>query len=93
MRSRPPERLTLLEVLEWLCGQLMNALGIATAETQIATFGDSKALVVTRFDRRWQGVPEGGEQRARFKPLEGSWIARLPQEDLCLPPGSSNEPR
>ncbi len=68
---------------EFLCGQLLNALGIATAETEIATFGESKALVVTRFDRRWQGVPEGGEQKARFKPPEGAWIARLPQEDFC----------
>ena len=67
---------------EWLCGQLMNALGITTAETEIATFGESKALVVTRFDRRWQGVAEGGEQKSRFKPPEGAWIARLPQEDF-----------
>ena len=63
---------------EWLCGQLMNELGIATAETEIGTFGESKALVVTRFDRRWQGVPEGGEQKVRFKPPDGAWIARLP---------------
>ena len=68
---------------EWLCGQLMNALGIATAETVMAAFGETKALAVTRFDRRWQGVPEGSEQKARFKPPEGAWIARLPQEDFC----------
>ena len=67
---------------EWSCGQLMNELGIATAETEIGTFGESKALVVTRFDRRWQGVPEGAEHKARFKPPAGSWIARLPQEDF-----------
>ncbi|MEO8123254.1 MAG: type II toxin-antitoxin system HipA family toxin [Burkholderiales bacterium] len=68
---------------EWLCGQLMNELGIPPAETEIATFGESKALVVTRFDRRWMGVPAGDEQKARFKPPEGAWIARLPQEDFC----------
>ena len=68
---------------EWLCGQLMNALGIATAETAIATFGHTKALVVTRFDRRWQGVPAGAERKPRFKPPQGAWIARLPQEDFC----------
>ena len=68
---------------EWLCGQLMNELGIATAETAIATFGESKALVVTRFDRRWLGVPPGAQQKPRFKPPEGAWIARLPQEDFC----------
>ena len=54
---------------EWLGGQLLNELGIATAETEIATFGASKVLVVTRFDRRWQGVPQGGEQKARFNRL------------------------
>jgi serine/threonine-protein kinase HipA len=68
---------------EWLCGQLMNALGIATAETAITTFGATKALVVTRFDRRWQGVPVGAELKPRFKPGKGMWIARLPQEDFC----------
>ena len=68
---------------EWLCGQLMNELGIATAETAIGTFGATKALVVTRFDRRWQGVAAGGERKPRFKPTEGVWIARLPQEDFC----------
>jgi serine/threonine-protein kinase HipA len=68
---------------EWLCAQLMNELGIATAETEIGMFGETKALIVTRFDRRWQGVHEGGEQKFRFKPPEGAWIARLPQEDFC----------
>lgn len=68
---------------EWLCGELMNELGIATAETAIATFGAAKVLVVTRFDRRWQGVPAGGEKKQRFKPGAGMWIARLPQEDFC----------
>lgn len=68
---------------EWLCAELMNELGIATAEVSIATFGDTKALVVTRFDRRWQGVPAGAEGKPRFKPPEGAWIARLPQEDFC----------
>jgi serine/threonine-protein kinase HipA len=68
---------------EWLCGQLMNELGIPTAETAITTFGESKALVVTRFDRRWQGVPVGAERKPRFRPPEGAWIARLPLEDFC----------
>jgi len=55
---------------EWLRGQLMNELGIATAQTDIATFGASQVLVVTRFDRRWQGVPDGDEQKPRFKPAQ-----------------------
>ena len=76
---------------EWLCGQLMNELGIATAETAMGTFGATKALVVTRFDRRWQGVPVGGEREPRFKPSEGVWIARLPQEDFCQALGIAPE--
>ncbi|MFT3953811.1 MAG: type II toxin-antitoxin system HipA family toxin [Piscinibacter sp.] len=68
---------------EWLCARIMSALGIDTATTEMAEFGDTKALVVTRFDRRWQGIAAGTEQKARFKPPEEAWIARLPQEDFC----------
>lgn len=68
---------------EWLCARIMASLGFDMAPTEMATFGDTKALVVTRFDRRWQGVPPGAETKARFKPPEGAWIARLPQEDFC----------
>ena len=68
---------------EWLCAQIMAGLGIGMARTEMATFGATKALVVTRFDRRWQGVAEGADQKSRFKPPEGAWIARLPQEDFC----------
>jgi serine/threonine-protein kinase HipA len=68
---------------EWLCAQIMSGLGIEMAPTEMVTFGDTKALVVTRFDRRWQGIATGAELKARFKPPEGAWIARLPQEDFC----------
>ena len=68
---------------EWLCARIMSGLGFEMAPTEMATFGDTKALVVTRFDRRWQGVAAGAELKARFKPPEGAWIARLPQEDFC----------
>jgi serine/threonine-protein kinase HipA len=68
---------------EWLCGQILRALGLPVAETEMARFGETKALVVTRFDRRWIGTPEGAERKARFRPPDGAWIARLPQEDLC----------
>jgi len=54
---------------EWLSHKLLGLLGLDVADTQMATFGMQKALVVDRFDRRWV---EGGQ-----------WIARLPQEDLC----------
>jgi serine/threonine-protein kinase HipA len=61
---------------EWLCAQIVQALGLPMAHTEMATFGDQRALVVERFDREWM---DGG-----------TWIARLPQEDFCqalgLPP-------
>lgn len=68
---------------EWLCSRILRALGLPVADTEMARFGDSKALVVTRFDRRWVGVEQGAEQKARFRATEGAWIARLPQEDFC----------
>ncbi len=54
---------------EWLCAQIIQALGLPMARTEMATFGDQKALIVERFDREWM---DGGQ-----------WIARLPQEDFC----------
>lgn len=61
---------------EWLCAQIVAALGLPMASTEMATFGDRQALVVERFDRAWM--------------KKNRWIARLPQEDFCqalgLPP-------
>jgi serine/threonine-protein kinase HipA len=54
---------------EWLCHLILKEYGIPVADAQIATFEDVKVLVVKRFDRR----------PAR----DGSWIIRLPQEDMC----------
>lgn len=68
---------------EWLCSRILRALGLPVAEAEMARFGDTKALVVTRFDRRWVGTPDGAERKARFRPPGGAWIARLPQEDFC----------
>jgi serine/threonine-protein kinase HipA len=53
---------------EHFCMRLMAAFGLPVAQTDIVTFADKKALVVTRFDRL----------RAR----DGRLI-RLPQEDCC----------
>ena len=53
---------------EWLCNQIIQALGLPAASSEIADFGATRVLVVTRFDR--QATPAG-------------WIARLPQEDFC----------
>jgi serine/threonine-protein kinase HipA len=53
---------------EYLCLKLVSALGVPTAEAEIAEFEDQKALVVKRFDRSW--LPDGR-------------LIRLPQEDFC----------
>lgn len=54
---------------EWLCAQIVSALGLPVATTAIACFGEQTVLVVERFDREWRD--------------NDSWIARLPQEDFC----------
>ena len=75
---------------EWLCGQVLREIGLPVAESEIATFGEQRVLVVTRFDRRWTGVAAEEVQRRSFKPARGVWLTRLPQEDFCqasgLPP-------
>ncbi|MDP2835108.1 MAG: type II toxin-antitoxin system HipA family toxin, partial [Pseudomonadota bacterium] len=60
---------------EWLCSKIMAAYGIPIAQCEIGNFEDQKALVVERFDR----TPAS----------DGSWIIRLPQEDLCQATGMS----
>lgn len=52
---------------EWLCLALARAIGLPTAEAQIACFEDQIVLVVTRFDRR---------------PRAKGGLLRLPQEDF-----------
>lgn len=54
---------------EWVCAQIIEALGLPIARTEMAGFGDQRVLIVERFDRAWMD----GDQ----------WIARLPQEDFC----------
>ncbi|MFM0339596.1 type II toxin-antitoxin system HipA family toxin [Paraburkholderia fungorum] len=54
---------------EWLCSKIVAAYGLPVANCDIATFEDQKVLVVERFDRRLS--------------REGTWILRLPQEDMC----------
>lgn len=53
---------------EYLCLKLMESFGLRAANVEMAQFGDKKALVVERFDRRWTS--------------DGRLI-RLPQEDCC----------
>lgn len=68
---------------EWLCSKILQALHFPVAPTDMASFEDQKVLVVERFDRRWQGIPQGAQQGTQFRPTATTWIARLPQEDFC----------
>lgn len=54
---------------EWLCSKIMSVYTIPIASCEIAYFEDQKVLVVERFDRAASS--------------DGSWIIRLPQEDMC----------
>ena len=60
---------------EWLCAKIVAAFGIPVAPCDIGVFEDQKVLVVERFDR----TPAS----------DGSWIVRLPQEDMCQATGTS----
>ncbi|SKC91981.1 type II toxin-antitoxin system HipA family toxin [Paraburkholderia hospita] len=59
---------------EWLCSKIVAAYGLPIAACEIAQFGDQKALVVERFDRRLSS--------------DATWIVRLPQEDMCQATGT-----
>lgn len=52
---------------EFYCLRLLRHLGLPVANTEIMTFGETKALVVERFDRVWNN----------------GRLIRLPQEDCC----------
>ncbi|PMS15670.1 toxin HipA [Trinickia dabaoshanensis] len=58
---------------EWLCSKIVSAYGLPIAHCEIGAFEDQKALVVARFDRKLAS--------------DGSWILRLPQEDMCQATG------
>jgi len=60
---------------EWLCSKIVNAYGIPIARCEIEHFEEQKTLVVERFDR--------------MSSSDGSWIIRLPQEDMCQATGAS----
>lgn len=59
---------------EWLCMQLLEAFGLPVARCHPLLFEDRKVLGVERFDRRWS--------------VDGRWLLRLPQEDLCQATGT-----
>lgn len=60
---------------EWLCSRIVHAFGLPIARTEMARFGDQKALIVERFDRR--------------RSPDGTWLIRIPVEDLCQATGRS----
>ena len=53
---------------EFLCMQIIAALGIPVANTTISDFGSQRALVIERFDRQW---------------TKDNRLLRIPQEDCC----------
>ena len=53
---------------EFYCLKLLAAFGLAVNDAQIRTFGETKALVVERFDRIW---------------TDNKRLLRRPQEDFC----------
>lgn len=54
---------------EWLCSKIMTAYNINTAHCDMGKFGNTKVLIVERFDRKLS--------------QSGSYWLRLPQEDMC----------
>lgn len=54
---------------EWLCHLILKEYDIPVANAEICVFEDVKTLVVERFDRRFS--------------TDGTWIIRLPMEDMC----------
>lgn len=53
---------------EFYCLKLTAAFGLPVNTARIETFGETKALVIERFDRRW---------------TQDGRLLRLPQEDFC----------
>lgn len=59
---------------EWLCAQLLASYGLPVAACKLEQFGNTRALVVERFDRQLH--------------TSGRYWLRLPQEDLCQATGT-----
>lgn len=53
---------------EFYCLTLLAAMGLPVTRASISHFGETRALVVERFDRQW---------------ISRTALIRLPQEDLC----------
>ena len=65
---------------EYLCLELVRALGLPAAKSVIKDFADKRALVIERFDRIW---------------TKNGRLLRIPQEDCCqalsVPPSRKYE--
>ncbi len=59
---------------EWLCAQILDAYGVPVARSHPLTFEGQRVLGIERFDRTWSE--------------DGSWLMRLPQEDMCQATGT-----
>jgi len=53
---------------EHMCLEILGALDLPAARTAIADFGETRALVIERFDRQWTSTGR---------------LLRVPQEDCC----------
>lgn len=53
---------------EYFCLEILRALGLPAAESEIVDFEDVRVLSITRFDRQW---------------AEDGRLLRVPQEDFC----------
>lgn len=58
---------------EWMCSKIIEGFGLDVAHCDIGIFGDTKALIVERFDRKVA--------------VQGDYWLRLPQEDMCQATG------
>lgn len=54
---------------EWLCNLILKAYNLPVADAEMLVFDGVKVLSVKRFDRK--------------RSIDGSWVIRLPQEDMC----------
>jgi serine/threonine-protein kinase HipA len=59
---------------EWLCAQILDAYGLPVARCHPLCFEGQCVLGIERFDRMWA--------------TDGSWLMRLPQEDMCQATGT-----
>lgn len=65
---------------EFYCMSLFKAFGLPVANVEMQIFGQTKALVIERFDRVWR---ENAQNKRGGEGRRGERLLRLPQEDMC----------